>query len=853
MVMKSIQSNAIVRIDPKPKSRQKSKALKDLLTGDFDEIAWCRLCERSHQHTLLINQISSQIKQHPDLINWIRAAQDSLLKDVDIDADADIDINVDVEVEVDTTDDEGKSWLPDGLVAELCACLKEKPEFKNMSGRAYTSAEKRVGNIYKSWFTSHLRLLYQIKGKRRWLAAVESDIELAKISNFSDSEIENKAEQILFQIKLKDDSIDELADDYVRKIFNILFQKLDATEDILSRRAVVLLLKNGGKVRVELKKPRKRKKSKKFKNSKNKYKPAMPKTLEERLTAKRVEIDRLEKQLLGQLPRERNLFPAQAFEESLSNLLSLPDPDAVKNDRYYFLVFALLIHQTYSCKNIYFEQHLLRSMSECWEEMSSLFYYRVLIFSFLLCASSKQKYLQLIRNLLGAIAIEFDRVDSQFADWHESVTPKIDAFLRLPKSLPYPIKFGYSDVSFWQSEEGKIFFKLNGWGDLIFEVHCHYRQLPLIKTFVEDWQTKKNSTEENPYSGSFMLLRSIELLWKPKDRSEHTTQLCSDCGVLQQHPIGGFWNECKLSVHWCFDSDRLTKQGLEKVRQRKLNSRFKKLAKKQEELQEKQTLLKQLEELPDDCKSETQSKEVEKLKKEIKKLKKEIGKLQTEIGKPNPKLECLRNSPLFDRPDLPLYEGISNIFVGVLLDLDKHIVVAVVDAKRRKILAIRQARSISKEGHELLQKYFRQRRDHSKQRKLDQKAHRHVDSSESKLGQQVARLFAKGVVELAQKYKASTIVIPITKGWRDRFYSQLVARARIKCKGVKKAMAKYTKEHSEKLHQWDYSRLSQAIIDCASTKGVQIIERETVYEEDAFKQAANLAIAVWDSLHSVDE
>jgi hypothetical protein len=114
-------------------------------------------------------------------------------------------------------------------------------------------------------------------------------------------------------------------------------------------------------------------------------------------------------------------------------------------------------------------------------------------------------------------------------------------------------------------------------------------------------------------------------------------------------------------------------------------------------------------------------------------------------------------------------------------------------------------------------------------------------------------LFAKGVVELAQKYKASTIVIPITKGWRDRLYGQLVARARIKCKGVKKAMAKYTKEHSEKLHQWDYSRLSKAIIDCASTKGVQIIERETVYEEDAFKQAANLAIAVWDSLHSVDE
>lgn len=273
---------------------------------------------------------------------------------------------------------------------------------------------------------------------------------------------------------------------------------------------------------------------------------------------------------------------------------------------------------------------------------------------------------------------------------------------------------------------------------------------------------------------------------------------------------------------------------------------LKRRTEKQEELQKKWALLSPLEELPEDCRSKAQSKEVENLKKAIEKL-------QAELDKPNPKQECLQNSPLFARPDRPLYEGVSNIFVGVLLDLDKHLVVTVVDAKRHKILAIRQTRSISKEGYKLLQKYFRQRRDHSKQRQIDQKAHRHVHSTESGLGQQVARLFAKGVVELAQKYKASTIVLPITKGWRDRLYSQLVARAKIKCKGVKKAMAQYTKAHGEKLHQWDYSRLSKAIVDCALTKGVQIIERETIYEEDAFQQAANLAIAAYDSLHSVDE
>ncbi|MCY7273609.1 MAG: hypothetical protein LH702_07655 [Phormidesmis sp. CAN_BIN44] len=169
---------------------------------------------------------------------------------------------------------------------------------------------------------------------------------------------------------------------------------------------------------------------------------------------------------------------------------------------------------------------------------------------------------------------------------------------------------------------------------------------------------------------------------------------------------------------------------------------------------------------------------------------------------------------------------------------------------RRKVLAIRSTCTTSKEGHDLLQRCLRQRQEHSRQRQVDQKVHRHVHQTESGLGQQVARLFAKGVVELAQAYKASAIVLPETDGWRDRLYSQLVARAKIKCNGSKKAMARYTKAHGKKLHQRDYSRLSQAISDRASTDGLKVMRQKTVYEADAFQQAANLAIAAYDSLNS---
>jgi hypothetical protein len=131
---------------------------------------------------------------------------------------------------------------------------------------------------------------------------------------------------------------------------------------------------------------------------------------------------------------------------------------------------------------------------------------------------------------------------------------------------------------------------------------------------------------------------------------------------------------------------------------------------------------------------------------------------------------------------------------------------------------------------------------------VDQKAHRHIRQTESGLGQQVARLFAKGLVALAQRYKASTIVLPETDGWRERLYSQLVTRAKIKCNGCKKAMAQYTKAHGVKLHQWDYNRLSKAIVDCAATNGLRVMLQKVVFEEDAFQQAANFAIAAYDSL-----
>lgn len=571
MAMRTIRTDAIVRTS---KPRQSKKVIDTLVS--FDEAAWCRLCEFGYKHALLVDTIVKQIKQHHKLINWICTNQE-LPKQNDTTQE--------------TETKQGRTCLPEGLVEALCDSLASTPQFSKMSGRFYTSAIERVEETFKGWFASHQKLIHKLRGKRRWVAVVESDAALAETSNFSQQEIEQKAAQILAELEAKDDLTDVSGD---RPPFDFLFKEFDATEEVLSRRAIIHLLKNGGKTQAEVKKPRKRK---------GKSKPAQPLTLTERLEARRVEIERLEKQLLGQLPRARNLFPDQAFEHHLEAVIAMPNSDETELERYYFLYFSLLLYLSDFNEYLQLEQHLLAALVLQWSKLGNLHYYRVLIYSFMLYAASEQQYLQLGSYLLQTIKLEAERVEAAFFAWHQSITPRLQAFLREPKSLPYPISFGYDDVQSWQvNQKGKIFFKLNGWGDLLFEVRCHHRQLSLIKTFLKDWQTKNASerkdqpSKKDQFTGSLMLLRSIELIWKPKKASEQKdAQLCSHCEVFQQYGEKGFWNECKLTIHWTFDAEALTRQGLEKIRQRKLEPQLKQLQAKQAKLEQKQDRLNKLE------------------------------------------------------------------------------------------------------------------------------------------------------------------------------------------------------------------------------------------------------------------
>jgi hypothetical protein len=782
MTMKAAQFDVIVR----KKNRQRSIA-------QLEEEGLWEMWQVFYRHTALVIELLKQMEQpsaFPARIERLKQPQaDGILPDIK----------------------QEEQWL-EAEIEKACKSLKQRTEFENFPGRIYTSAVHQCLQPFKGWLEKQWQLFLCLSGKKRFLAVVETDADLAQASDFSWSDIRARAQAILqhTQEEIAAKAEDETAAKDTKQLLKSLLKKYDATNDVLTRRAIIHLLRNNFKVR---------------------RKPEKPEKVQAWLEGKRVEIERLEDQV-PHLPRPRNLSPEQAYDTALEELITYPLSDVAASER-----------------------------------MEWLFHYRVLIWFFLIYTTSAEKSTQLAYCLLHLVKAEIERGEAQFYEWHDSIPDKIAQFLKIPKSLPYPIYFGGSDLRSWHlNAENKICFKLNGLGDYLFEVRCDRRQLGIVKYFLEDWQTQ----QENPgeYSGGLTLLRSAELLVKPKSTKQNAkTPQAQD----RQGVVAGY----KLSLHCTYDSDYLTQLGLERVRQHKIANQLKGLTQKRANLSKQQEQLQQLEQEVQQETSTKQSKRHAQQFKQIEHLKQSISKLQAaiqaELERPRPKLECLQQSHLFKRADRPLYEGVANLWVGVCLDLDQHLMVTVVDAMRRKVLTKRTVKQIMGKHYPLLQRYRRLRQQHSKQRQQDQKAGRHNRLSETDLGEQVACAIANGLIVLAQQYKVSTIVLPETKGWRERLYSQLVAKAKIKCNGIKKAMARYTKAYGKRLHDWDYNRLSQAIETEAQTVGITVVFQhpelqaeaheqdnqpaEETDEQDelranSFELAMQMAIAAYDSLQA---
>lgn len=178
-----------------------------------------------------------------------------------------------------------------------------------MPGRFHDSAEKLVKEVYKSWFAVQLKKRISLKGKKRWLAMLKSEEELLQETSLTLPELQTEAENNLHkeQKKLKNihekDSEEKLSK---AELSNKLFSHLiDLYEKIakdyekekkphlkakkaLKRCAIVYLLKNQCKISNQ---------------------PENPEAYEKYRKRKEIQIERLEHQLRGRLPKGRKNDP----------------------------------------------------------------------------------------------------------------------------------------------------------------------------------------------------------------------------------------------------------------------------------------------------------------------------------------------------------------------------------------------------------------------------------------------------------------------------------------------------------------------------------------------------------------
>ncbi|MBD2609038.1 IS200/IS605 family element transposase accessory protein TnpB [Scytonema hofmannii FACHB-248] len=317
-----------------------------------------------------------------------------------------------------------------------------------------------------------------------------------------------------------------------------------------------------------------------------------------------------------------------------------------------------------------------------------------------------------------------------------------------------------------KNKPGRIFVKFNGLKKNIinpeFYICCGSRQRNYFQRFCQDWQVWHDN--EETYSSGLFFLRSARLLWQ------------------ERKGIGAPWKVNRLILQCSIETRLWTEEETELVRTEKI------------------------------VKTE---KTIRKMEQERDLTQKQLTHLQRERTQ-RQKL----NNPFPGRPSQPLYQGKSNIIVGVSFGLDKPATVAVVDAANNKVLAYRSTKQLLGKNYNLLNRQRQQQQRLSHERHKAQKQFALNDFGESELGQYVDRLLAKEIIAIAKTYKAGSIVIPKLRDMREQISSEIQSRAEKKCPGYKEAQQKYAKEYRMSIHRWSYGRLIESIKSQAAKAGI---------------------------------
>uniref|UniRef100_B8HMX2 Uncharacterized protein n=1 Tax=Cyanothece sp. (strain PCC 7425 / ATCC 29141) TaxID=395961 RepID=B8HMX2_CYAP4 len=371
-----------------------------------------------------------------------------------------------------------------------------------------------------------------------------------------------------------------------------------------------------------------------------------------------------------------------------------------------------------------------------------------------------------------------------------------DKILTQPKFMPYPIIYGSStDVRWRKTSKSRITVSFNGIDKYLKAAD------PEIKAWFKDHQEypfRLHCDERQlPFFQRFLEDWQFYQANKETYPAGLLTLSSTLLGWREGEGKGDPWNVNRLALYCTFDTRLMTAEGTLDVQKEKSEKALKNLAK----------------------------------------------------AKPDPRnhstLDRLKNLPV--RPSRTPYQGNPEILVGLRVGLTNPITAAVVNGRTGEVLTYRTPSTLLGDRYDLFNRHRHQQEQNALERHKYQKRGVTYQPSESELGKYVDRLLAKAIIELAQTYKAGSIVIPCLTHLREILASEIAARAEEKCPGSVEAQDNYAKEYRRKIHNWSYNRLISAICSKAEQLGIIVESGFQPYEGDSYQQAKDLAIAVYHS------
>jgi hypothetical protein len=626
---------------------------------------WCL----SLVHTFLVNELFQMLPKHKDFPKWQRQRR--------------------VSVE---------------SVKKLIDQLKKK-DFLGTPPQIFSSAIAIVCSTFKAYFALQQKCQLKLDGMRRWLRTVESDLELARTTAFSAETICSRARALLVELEAQrhhnrhepqlQASHEPQPLPAPASLMSALFKRLESAEDPLERRAVVHLLKNACAVNAAEEDSDK---------------------LDLRLEKKKVQIQRLEKQMASRLPVGR-------------------DPTGDRACQAIEAAIAFAEHSTLIPASFWLKWHRVLSANQSANNLS----FWLWIFTYLL-----------------------DRQQSiaEFEAWEQALPSRVANLSTQWAALPYPLIFDSTDDLYWSrapepplkpqpsgkkaagtmkpqqhrkrkrsrtrkrqkklTERIMVRFKGKELSHCRFKVGVDRRQLPIVQQMVDDEQAHKARAADDKFSLGLFALRSACLRWDVDPQKLHTKQhwklqnlwlkwFCTmpNGTAMKQSEFDLWftslfylalsksipWQTHRLYLHCTIDPRLLTAEGTEEVRQEKLAKTLERLAqvKKNVELAEQQTepqahedgetlaTAGEMEQLDEEQDEESVAQQGKHRQTAVKRL----DSTRTRLGNASP-----------SRPPRQTISQQQDIAVGVCFSRENVLGVAVVDTRSQAVLDFCNLRSL---------------------------------------------------------------------------------------------------------------------------------------------------------------